>query len=112
MAANPPRSRMWREHRVVQQRQAIPQHVAARRLQQECALSDAEPRLGLELSEAGLKAFDAIAMGAAQRIKRGPLLAVEPYELPLFLADFTMPRRVWSIRVLRAAGDADVAGHV
>src|SRR3546814_2430781 len=72
---------------VIDQRDAVPQQVAARRTHQQRALADREAWLGADAEQAFGLRFDAVAMRVAQRFERGPLLPAAADVLALVLAD-------------------------
>src|SRR3546814_17274172 len=92
---------------VIDQRDAVPQQVAARRTHQQRALADREAWLGADAEQAFGLRFDAVAMRVAQRFERGPLLPAAADVLALVLADRTTVRLARAIDKLGPAGGAD-----
>src|SRR3546814_14939334 len=91
---------------VIDQRDAVPQQVAARRTHQQRALADREAWLGADAEPAFGLRFDAVAMRVAQRFERGPLLPAAADVLAIVLADRATVRLARTVRELRAAGGA------
>ena len=94
--------------RVVQEPDAVPQDVAALRLDQERPLADPELRLGVDRVEPVLLLLDDIPVRRPQVLERRPLLAVGVDVLPLVLADGTSRRGLIRLGELRPAGDAEI----
>src|SRR5581483_2482293 len=90
---------------------AVPQHVAVGRLDQQRPLADGELGLGADADDAGLVLAEGIEAGGGEALQRGPGLPGERDELALLLADRAIRRRSGARRVLRAAGGADVGWH-
>jgi hypothetical protein len=97
--------------RVVNQAEAIPQHVAAGRLHQERALTNRERGFGANAGEIWFLRFDEIVMIPLQLFKRRPLLPVLVDVLPLVFTNEAVRWRMVCGGILHAAGDADVMGH-
>ena len=94
-----------------QQRQAVPEHVAARRLDEQRALADAEARLHADAGEARLLLADVGVVPRAHVVVRDPLLALLGDVLPLVGADRTVGGRLVGLGELRAAGLAEERRH-
>src|ERR1700676_4833432 len=73
---------------VVEERDAVPEDIAMRRLDQEAALPYGEFRLSPDREDVVLALFDRIAVPLAKLCGRGPLLPIEANELALVLADW------------------------
>src|SRR5262245_11343549 len=85
---------------------AIPQHVPGRGLDQERALADAEPGLGVDRVEPRLLFLDQVPVAGPEGLERRPALAFRTDVLPLILADRTAPRGGGRFRELGPAGHA------
>src|SRR5690606_4461429 len=100
-----------RHRPVVDQGDAVPEQVAAGRTHQQRALADREARLGTDPEQAFGLRLDAVAVRAAQRLERGPLLPAAADVLALVLADRAAVGLARRVGELGATGDADEAGH-
>ena len=96
---------------VVDEVDAVPQHVAGRGLDQVGLLADGKARLGGESGQTGIDGLDGVAVLAAKLAERGPALALMPDVLALVLAHRAARRWLARRRVLGAAGDANVMVH-
>jgi len=92
---------------VVEQADAIPQDVPARRLHQQGALADGEGWSGADAGQAGLKRADFIGVSLLQFGQGGPFLAVEADVLALVQADGTGGGWLGGGGELSAAGFTD-----
>ena len=92
---------------VVEERDAVPEDVAAPRRDEERALADREARLAADPEEARPLLADLGAVVAPQLLERRPALAVATDVLPFVLADRAARRRLGSLGELASAGDAD-----
>ena len=100
-----------RDRRRVEERDAIPQHVALRGAHQQRALADPEWRDRSDPDQAGLILAVAVEMPPRERVERGPLLPGGRHELALVLADRACRRRLLGRTELGSAGFADEGGH-
>ena len=105
----PPRDSTTRH--LVEQRQAVPEHVAARRLHEQRPLADRERRRHADAAQPGHLLADVGAMRTAHLVVRHPALAVLGNVLPLVAADRARRRRLGRLRVLRAARPAEERRH-
>jgi hypothetical protein len=97
---------------LVDEPEAIPEEVAGWRLDQECALSDPDRRIGADAGEARLEVADFdVAAFRTQLGQRGPLLSLGWDVLALVLADRAAVRGSVAGGVLHPAGPADVGLH-
>jgi hypothetical protein len=92
---------------VVEQRDAVPEDVPARCLDEEGALPDREARRRADANQARPLLPDVRAMVAAKIVERRPPLAVPADVLSLVLADRAARRRLRALRELTSARDAD-----
>jgi len=92
---------------VVEQRDAVPEDVPARSLDEERALADREARRRADADQARLLLPDVRAMVAPKVIERRPPLPVPADVLALVLADRAARRRLCALRELASARDAD-----
>jgi hypothetical protein len=87
---------------LVEKSQAIPEHIAPRRLQQESPLTDREVRLGVNGIQISFLLLDDIVMFSRKLLERRPLLPVKADELAGILANRTfrwrLDRRLCSSR--------------
>src|SRR5262245_38535878 len=86
--------------RSIDQRDAVPQHVAGSCAHQQRALADGELRLHADADETGLVLAEAIGMPSRERIERGPSLPRGWNELPIIEADGALRRRLFRRREL------------
>src|SRR6185503_2078188 len=96
--------------RLVYQAETVPQHVAGRRPQQQRALSDGEIRSRADADESRLELPEAVAMVAAERLERRPVLTRARDELAIVGADRAVARRLVGHGELQAAGRANGGG--
>ena len=96
---------------VVDETDAVPQHVAGRGLDQVGLLADGKARLRGKSGQTGFDGLDGVAVLAAELGERGPALALMSDVLALVLADEAARRWLGRRRVLGAAGDADMMIH-
>src|SRR5438132_982907 len=96
--------------RVIDDRDAVPQEVAPRRLHQQGALSDSNCRLGPDSGQAQI-IVDLVLMTGPELFERGPSLPRPSHVLPLVLADYAVVGRFIARFVLDTAGGADVSVH-
>jgi len=96
---------------VIDERDAVPEDVAAWRAQQQRALTDGKLRHRADADQAGLVLPVAVEMPAREGIERGPLLPAGRHELTLVLADRTARRRFIRRCELAAAGLAEEGRH-
>ena len=94
-----------------EQRQAIPQDVAAGRLDEQRTLADREFGLDPDSGELRLDFADVGAVLRADVVQRRPLLSLLRDVLTLVTADRALARRLVRSRVLRAARRAEEARH-
>src|SRR3546814_9589746 len=95
---------------VVDQRDAVPQQVDARRTHQQRVLADRETRFGSDTKQAlGLR-LDTVAVRVAQRFERGPLLPAAADVLALVFADRAALGFSGAFAELGAAGGTDETG--
>ena len=96
---------------VVDQRDAIPQDVAFRRAQEQCALADRELGLRADADEAWLVLAEPVVMRNSEPFERCPRLPLGRDVLALVFADRALNR--WNVtrRILCAAGSADECRH-
>ncbi len=111
MPIRPPRPLTISIGGVVDQRDAVPQHVALVGLQQQRALADGEGRHRADADQARLVLPEAVEVAARQRLVRGPALAGRRHELTLLVADRAARGFLLGGRELRAAGAADEGWH-
>ena len=97
--------------RVVDQRDAIPQHIAMRRAHQQGALADGEIGQRADAVQIRLVPPPAVKERAAHFGQRGPGLPRRRQELPLVQTDRTGLRRRVRGRILGAAGRTDERRH-
>ncbi len=97
--------------RVIQQRHAVPQDVAARRAHQQRPLPDREGGLHSDADQVGLLLADHRRALGADLGHGGPLLAAPADVLPLVQADGAAAGRLLGVGVLDGAGPADPRGH-
>src|SRR4029453_7886222 len=95
----------------VDERDAIPQNVAAGSAQQQRALADGEFRHRADPDQARLMLAIAVEMPAREHLERGPALPPGRNVLALVLADRTCRRRRVRGCELASAGVADESGH-
>ncbi|HMN59354.1 MAG TPA: hypothetical protein PJ988_03270 [Anaerolinea sp.] len=93
---------------LVQQADAVPQHVAIGSVHQQGALPDGEARHAADAGQAGLDSADEVVVFGLERLQGGPLLALVANVLAVILTDEAARRGLRRGRVLRAAGLADV----
>ena len=91
---------------VVEQRDAIPEHVAGWCLEQQRPLPNAEGRRGADPQQLRFEALEGVAVALRQLRKGGPALTGAGYVLALVVTDRTRRRRRRGRRILRAAGGA------
>src|ERR1700739_10416 len=94
------------DHRVVDQADAVPQHIALRRPHQQRALADAEQRRRADSDQFRLMTKRR-HMGGPQLRQTRPALAGRRHELTLFIANQTPGRRLFRRLVLRSTGRAN-----
>ena len=94
IAARPPRRSICGDRVVVDEADAVPQHIAGRGLDQVGLLADGEVRLGGESGQTGLDRLDGVAVLAAELGEGGPALALMSDVLALVLADRAARRRL------------------
>jgi len=94
---------------VVEERDAVPEDVAARarRLDEERALADREARLAADPDETRRLLANLGAVVSPERLERRPPLTVAADVLPLVLADRAARRRLGALGELAPAGGAD-----
>jgi hypothetical protein len=92
---------------IVEERDAVPEDVAARCLDEERALADREARLAADPDDAGPLLADLGVVIPTELLERRPALAVAADVLPLVLADRAARRRLGAFGELAAAGDAE-----
>src|SRR5262249_14335719 len=100
-----------RDGRIVYEADAVPQHVAVRRLDEERALTDRELGSHADAEESGLEPLEAVAMRTAERVERGPALPARRDVLTHLIAHRTTRRRRRRLLELNAAGRADRSHH-
>src|ERR1043166_8242917 len=88
---------------VIEQRHAVPENVAARRLDEERALPDPELRLEPDAGQPRLFLADLRPVRSPHVVVRHPLLALLRHVLPLVAADRARGRRLARRRELRPA---------
>ncbi len=96
---------------VVEERNAVPQHVALVGRKQQRPLPDGEHRHGADADEILFVLPEAVEMAAFERVVRRPGLTGRRHILAIFVADRAALRRLHRWRELCAAGDADKGGH-
>ena len=101
-----------RNRRLVQHRDAIPQHVAVRRAQQHRALADGEARLRRDADDPRFVLMPAVHMGDRELVLRGPALTRRRHVLPLVVTDRAVRRGPVGGGILRSASRADERLHV
>jgi hypothetical protein len=97
--------------RVVDQRDAIPEDVAAGGLNEQGPLADAELRLSADSGQVWLFRPDLVHVIGSQLVESRPLLTAPADVLTLVLADGTALGRGRALCVLGAAGRANELGH-
>src|SRR3984893_3795545 len=95
----------------IEHRDAIPQHIAIGRRDEERALADRKLWLRADADDARLVLAPGIEMSCRQSLGRRPGLPALGDVLALFLADRATRRRGLARRILRAAGRTDVGFH-
>ncbi len=101
-----------RDRRVIEHRDAIPQHIPVRRAHQDRALADGKARLRRDADNSRFVLVPAVHMGDRELVLRGPALTRRRHVLPLVVADRAIRRRLVGGRILRSAGRADEGVHV
>jgi hypothetical protein len=89
---------------VIEERDAVPEDIAMRRLDEEAALPYGEFRLSPDREDVVLELFDYIVVRRVKLCGRGPLLPIEADELALVIADWA---GFVDRRLLDTAGNAD-----
>src|SRR5262245_31316117 len=97
------------DRRGIQRRNAVPHYVAVLSARQERALANREA--GADADQAGVVFMETVHVALRQFAERSPGLTPWRHILPLFLADDALLGWTGTLRVLRAAGGADVKGH-
>jgi len=92
---------------VVEERDAVPEDVSARRLDEERALADREVRSRADARQPRLLLADVGAVVAPELLECRPLLAGPADVLALVLADGTARRWLCALGELAPTGDAD-----
>src|SRR5579872_785142 len=92
---------------LVQKRNAIPKHIAFRRLKQEGALVDRKGRFRVDGVEPRFPKLDPVMVPRTQLVERGPSLPIEANELARIGADRALGRWIHGWGELRAARHAD-----
>src|SRR5439155_24586452 len=92
-----------RDKLVVDERDAVPEDVAAWGLDEECPLPDREARLAADPGQARLLLADLGAVPGAELRERRPALALPAHVLALVVADRATRRRLLALGVLDAA---------
>ena len=100
-----------RLRRRVEERDAVPEDVAALRLDEVGVLADREGRLGADRGQPGLELLEGVRMVGTQFVERRPALPLGRNVLTRLVADHALGRRLMALRVLNAARDADEARH-
>ena len=96
---------------IVDERHAIPKHIAVRRLHQKRALADGKMRLDGNAGDTVIFLLEAKPVSRTQLLERRPGLAIPADELAIIRADRANRGRRGGFRELRAASDADEWGR-
>src|SRR6185312_13013815 len=100
-----------RDRRGIERRDAVPQHVAAGCPHENRALADGEGWRRADADDVRLVLAEGIHVARLERIERRPGLAARRHVLTLLLAEEALRGRLCGLRILCAAGGADVEGH-
>src|SRR5262249_60927229 len=106
-----PAARLDERRHPLEQGQAVPEDVAARRLEEQRALADPEAGLRADARQPRLLLADVRAVRRAHVVVLDPLLSLDRYVLPLVLADRACARRLVGLLELRPARLADEPRH-
>src|SRR5215468_640490 len=96
----------------VDERDAVPEHIAVGRAQEERALTDGKAWLRANADEARLVLPKAVEMGHAEPVQGRPGLTGWRLELTFILAHPALGRRSGAWCILHSAGCADKGGHL
>src|SRR4029450_10804046 len=97
------------DRRGIERRNAVPQYVAVFSAHQERALANRET--GADADQAGVVFMETVHVALRQFAERSPGLSPWRHILPLFLTDDALLGGARTLRVLRAAGGADLKRH-
>lgn len=96
---------------VVEQRDAVPQHIAVRCTDEKRALADRDRRAHTDADEVRFLLPQFVGVVAGQFAHRGPALSPRADVLTLVLADRAVRRRLFRVRVLHGTGHTDPGRH-
>src|SRR5215212_9228727 len=105
-------ARLDRFHRgLIQQADAVPEHIAVGGLNEQCALTDGEARHRTDAGNVRVHVLDAVVKIPLHLGDGGPALPLEADVLSLVFADRAVLRRRVSFRMLHTAGHTDKVWH-